>query len=208
LQKRSSPEQKDRAGAGHASPDQSAQVETRSGMDAGLGGPQGRPVRASWLVFGAAAAVILTLISVWFTGQWYDARERNRLLVAIAEQVADQYLDPRPLEIQSDNPEAVLGYFDPYEDALAGLLRPDGDAGTLLGGRVASLQSVPAAELRFANRDGRISSQFAVALSADQIRLMAGSGPEQPAAEIYVRGLRINIWTEQGLLFAEARAVP
>lgn len=168
--------------------------------------PPGRPVRASWLVAGAAVAVILTLISVWFTGQWYQARESNRLLVAIAEEVAAGHLEREPLEIEASEVSTVLDHFDNPDFRLMETPRLGRADEVLVGGRHSSIQGVSAAQLRFRSPDGGRSTWYVGVLPADQTRLLPDPEAGEAPSELFVRGLRIRIWTDQGLTYAEARA--
>lgn len=167
--------------------------------------PAGRPVRASWLVFGAAAAVILTLISFWFTGQWYQARESNRLMVAIAEEVAADHVKMKPLEIQASDVSTVFDYFGDLDFQLLDIPRLGRDGEALVGGRYCSIQGISAAQLRFRNPGGEISNWYQGILPADQVGLLPDPGAGETPAEFFVRGIRVHIWTEHGLVFAETR---
>jgi len=175
-------------------------------QDIASSAPPGRPVKASWLQFGAVAAVVLTLISVWFTGQWYNVRESNRLMVAIAEEVAANHLKLKPLEIQGNELGTVFAYFGDLDFQLVQTPRLGRGDEALLGGRYCSIQGISAAQLRFQGADGRLSTWYEGTLPVDQLRLLPDPAANQPPAEFFVRGIRVHIWTEHGLVFAEARS--
>lgn len=166
-----------------------------------------RPVRAGWLQFGAAAAIVLTLISVWFTGQWYAAREGNRLMVAIADEVAANHLKLKPLEVEGSDLDSVFGYFRDLDFRLVATPRLGGIDRELLGGRYCSIQGIAAAQLRYREPDGDLSTWYEGMLPSAQLSLLPSIERGQTPAEFYVRGIRVDIWTEHGVVFAAARSV-
>lgn len=170
-------------------------------------GPPGRPVRPHWLLFGAAGAILLTLISVWFTGQWYSARESNRLMVAIAGEVAANHQRLEPLEVESRDLGVVFGYFRDLDFRPVATPRLGGADRALLGGRYCSIQGKAAAQLRFREQDGDLSTWYEAVLPTEQLRLLPSIERGQIPAELYLRGIRVNIWTEHGLVFAAARTI-
>lgn len=167
--------------------------------------PAGRPVRASWLGFGAAAAVILTLISVIFTGQWYQARASNRLMVAMAEEMAAIHVEMKPLEIQAGDVSTVFAYFGDLDFQLPDSPRLGRDGEALVGGRYCSIQGVAAAQFRFMRPDGGIGTWYVSVLPADQIRLLPDPEAGQTPSEFFMGGIRVRLWTGHGLVFGEAR---
>ena len=166
--------------------------------------PAGRPVRASWLITGGLCALVLIMISFYYTGQWHDARSGNRLLVAVAGTVADAHLRPRPLDIESPDLEIVLAYFDtgdagPVRKSLAGRDQ------TLIGGRSMSIEGYPAIQLRFQSVDGHAVTRYVAAIPARQQSGLPGPAVAEAPPQTLIRGVAISVWRENGLVFAEAR---
>jgi anti-sigma factor RsiW len=169
--------------------------------------PSGRPVRASWLLAGGLFAAALTLISFFYTAQWYRAGAENRLLVAIAEEVAAHHLELEPLEVEGDSLDAVLAYFTELDFQLVPSPRLGGVGGTLMGGRYCSIQGEAAAELRYRAQDGTLSTWYEGTLAPEQLAALPDVGAGGRPFRHLVRGIDVSIWREGGLLFAGARPV-
>ena len=121
---------------------------------------QGRPVRASWLLAGGLFAAVLTLISFFYTAQWYRAGSDNRLLVAIAAEVAANHLKLEPLQVEGAELAPVLAYFTELDFQPVTGPRPVARGATLLGGRYCTIQGVTAAQLRYRAPDGTLSTWY------------------------------------------------
>ncbi len=167
--------------------------------------PAGRPVRGSWLLAGGLFAAALTLISFFYTAQWYRAGSDNRLLVAIAEEVAANHLKLKPLEVVGTELRPVLAYFTELDFQPVTSPRLGGRGETLLGGRYCTIQGVTAAQLRYRAPDGTLSSWYEGTLPPRQLAAIPDVGAGQRPARHLVRGIDVSIWQEHGLVFAEAR---
>ncbi len=167
--------------------------------------PAGRPVRASWLLAGGLFAAALTLISFFYTAQWYRAGADNRLLVRIAEEVALAHLAREPLEVEGGELAPVLGFFRElgFQPVASARLGAPGE--TLLGGRYGSIQGVAAAQLRYQAPDGTLSTWYEGTLPPRQLAAIPDLKAGQRPSRYLVRGIDVLIWQEHGLVFAEAR---
>ena len=168
--------------------------------------PAGRPVRASWLLAGGVFAAVLTLVSFFYTAQWYRAGSENRLLVSIAEEVATNHLKLKPLEVEGRELGPVLAYFDQLDFQLVQSPRLGGSGEVLLGGRYCSLQGVTAAQLRYRAPDGSLSTWYEGTLPGGQLAALPDLGSGETPARFLVRGVDVSLWREHGLVFAAARA--
>lgn len=166
--------------------------------------PAGRPVRASWLLAGGLFAAALTLVSFLYTAQWYRAGADHRLLVAMAEEVAGHHLEPRRLEVEDQTLDAVLAHFTSPEFRPVASPRLGGPGDTLLGGRAAIIQGVPAVELRYRAPDGSLSSWYEAALPPALLAAWPDLGAGGRPFRHLVRGVDVRLWQEQGLAFAAA----
>jgi hypothetical protein len=167
--------------------------------------PAGRPVRASWLLAGGLFAATLTLISFFYTAQWYRAGAENRLLVAIAEEIADHHLEPSSPEVEAPTLDAVLAYFTGLGFRPVATPRLGGAGETLLGGRYCSIQGVPAAQLRYRTPGGSLVTRYEGTLPPGQLAALPDVGAGGRPFRHLVRGVDVSIWQERGLVFAEAR---
>jgi hypothetical protein len=166
--------------------------------------PVGRPVRASWLVIGAVLALLLIAVSIYYTAQWYEARSGNRLLVAIATAVADAHRRPRPLEIQSADPRAVLARYPGFDaERLAGRLT--GRDEVLLGGWSVPIEGRPFVALRYRAADGRALTRCIGTLPARRNDNLPRRVADTLPPPLLIEGVAVAVWREQDLVFAEAR---
>ena len=167
--------------------------------------PAGRPVRGSWLLAGGLFAAALTLISFFYTAQWYRAGSDNRLLVAIAEEVAANHLKLKPLEVEGTELAPVLAYFTELDFQPVTSPRLGARGATLLGGRYCTIQGVTAAQLRYRAPDGTLSTWYEGTLPARQLAALPDIGAGGRPSRHLVKGIEVSIWQEHGLVFAEAR---
>ncbi len=156
------------------------------------------PVAAAALIVLAAAAIVGT--------QLYESNQERLLLQAIADEVADNHLRLKPLEVRGSDLPSVLSYFTNLDfQPLASPLIAGNSGDRLLGGRYCSIQGFDAAQLRVAAADGTLSSWYEAALPADKLRRIPDRVSGEPPAGFVVRGVDIRIWQENGVVFAEAR---
>jgi hypothetical protein len=168
--------------------------------------PPGRPVRASWLLAGGLFAATLTLISFFYTAQWYRAGAENRLLVAIAEEIAASHLEPRPREVEGPTLDAVLAYFTELDFQPVSSPRLGGPGDTLLGGRYCSIQGVSAVQLQYRSPEGTVSTWYEGTMAAHQLAALPDVDAGARPFRHLVRGVDVSIWQANGLLFAAAGA--
>lgn len=154
-----------------------------------------------------AAAMIVLAIGGLFGTQVYQSHQDRVLLQSIAEEVADNHLKLKPLEVQGSDLPSVLGYFTDLDFQLLASPRITANSGDrLLGGRYCSIQGIDAAQLRVAARDGTLSTWYEATLPADKLRRIPDLDRGERPAEFMVRGVGIHIWQEKGIVFAAAKA--
>ena len=162
-----------------------------------------RPART--MVYALAVSAVLPLASlVGF--QAYDQYRTNALVQAIAVEIADNHLKLKPLEVEAADFDVVRNYFDRLdfrlvaEPAIAGA---PGDR--LLGGRYCTIQGSDAAQLRVATADGGLTTWYEAVLPPGQLKRLPAIDEGDAAAVIEIKGLRVRLWREHGIVFAEAR---
>ena len=148
----------------------------------------------------AAAAVMLAAVALWRVAPITDASNMPQL---IAEEVADNHLHLKPLEVVTNDIDTLRDYFDqldfmPIESQLVA------DAGLqMMGGRYCSIQGITAAQIRV-HQPGSEQPQtvyqtvYDPAVFKQLPRLEDG----EPPIDVYVKGLKVRVWVEKGVLFA------
>ncbi len=150
--------------------------------------------------FAIAAAVIAVLL-VFFLSPLVI--EKGNVQERIALEVAANSIKLKPLEIKTSNIEGIRGYFKKL-DFLPVNSRLVSDAGfELIGGRYCSLQGITAAQLRIKKPDSTVvqtlyQTEYQKDIFENMPLLEKGEAP----VEIYVKGIKVKIWVEKGLLFA------
>lgn len=164
--------------------------------------------KPAWLRAPAvAAAMIVLAIGGLFSTQVYQSHQDQVLLQSIAEEVADNHLKLKPLEVQSSDLRSVLGYFTNLDFQLLASPRITANSGDrLLGGRYCTIQGIDAAQLRVAASDGTLSTWYEATLPADELKRIPDMDAGERPAKFVVRGVDIRIWQENGVVFAEAKA--
>jgi hypothetical protein len=187
------------------SPDQLAKFEIPS--DVSTTHPSPRRKRFGWPAWSiATAAAVILSIGGFLANQMVQEHNARALLEAIAVEVVDNHLKLKPLEVESSNLRDVLSYFDRLEFQLLESSRIAGNAGDqLLGGRYCSIQGIDAAQLRVASADGELSTWYQATLPMEKLEQISDIDDGDKPAEFVVKGLRVSIWREQGIVFAQAR---
>jgi hypothetical protein len=186
-------------------PDQLAKLGTP--IAASSAQPSSRRKRLGWPAWSAATAAAMILsIGIFFANQMVQEHGSRVLLEAIAVEVANNHLKLKPLEIESGSLNEVLSYFDRLEFQLLESSRITGNAGDqLLGGRYCSIQGIDAAQLRVASADGELSTWYEATLPAEKLVQIPDIDDDDIPAEYVIKGLRVRIWQEQGVVFAQAK---
>ena len=146
---------------------------------------------------GAVAAFLLAFLLAPMIIEQGDVRER------IAMEVASNHIKLKPLEIETSNIEGIRDYFKKL-DFLPVNSRLVSEAGLeLIGGRYCSLQGITAAQLRVKKPGSDVvqtlyQTEYRKDIFDNMPQLEEGEEP----VDIYVKGIKIKIWVEKGLLFA------
>ncbi len=146
-----------------------------------------------------ASAVVAFLLAFLLTPtviENSDVRER------IALEVAANHFKLKPMEIETSNIEDIRNYFTKL-DFLPVNSRLVSDAGLeLIGGRYCTLQGITAAQLRVKKPGSNIvqtlyQTEYRKDIFENMPLLKEGETP----VDIYVKGMKVKIWVEKGLLF-------
>ncbi len=142
------------------------------------------------------ASFVLMLLALPLLNNQVDVQQR------IALEVASHHIKLKPLDIKTNTIEGIRGYFKSL-DFLPVDSRLVSDAGLeLIGGRYCSLQGVSAAQLRV-RKPGSDTVQmlYQAEYRKDIFDNMPQLEEGETPVEVFVKGLKVKIWVEKGLLF-------
>ena len=156
--------------------------------------------RLSVIPLAAAAAVVVFLLAYLLTPlliEQGDVRER------IALEVAGNHIKLKPLEVETGSIEGVRDYFEKLDFMPVSSVVVSRSGLELIGGRYCSLQGVTAAQLRVQQPGSDdvqtlYQTEYIRDVFSDMPVIEEGGEP----VELYVKGIKVKIWVEKGLLFA------
>lgn len=157
-------------------------------------------VKALFGIGALAASLVLVVAMLLLT---YLPEKQSARVVAIATEVAEEHLKQNPLEVSSHDFTVVQNYFQKLDflPSAPGYL---GDTQHVLGGRYCSIQTVPAAQIRY--KSGQKTTLYQVAYDVQQFGEMPDVGKgEQPITQT-VKGVSVKIWVEQGIMMVSAES--
>lgn len=159
-----------------------------------------RSKQVTWLAY--AAGIFVALCLGVLSHSLIQSNQRHNLLLSIATEVAHNHIKSKPLDISSDNWDAVDAFFnqldfDPINPAHSAIAQNQ----VLLGGRYCSIQGVTALQLRFKN-NADSSTLYQGTLPTTQLELIPDIDAQQPKAQFNIKGLNISIWQSNNLVFA------
>lgn len=156
--------------------------------------------RRSWVPLAAAGMFLFAVVTAFMALQF----TKDQLLTMpqqIAEEVVNNHLNLKPLEVKTGSINAVRGYFTkldfmPVESSLQAL-----NDLQLIGGRYCSLQGITAAQLRMRQGESLqtlYETEYLPDVFGDIPSLEKGEAP----LVVYAKGIKVKVWVEKGLLFA------
>jgi anti-sigma factor RsiW len=160
-------------------------------------------VRTSWLrrrwLRVAVFALPLVLTSAWSLDRW----QQHALHQAVADEIAYNHLAAQPLDILSDDPQALDLAFANIGLSLVRGPSAQPEQGRLIGARHCSIQSVPAAQLRYAMPTGPHATVYQAVYDAGRHGRLPRGGGE--VLNLQARGIDITLWQDRGVIMAIAR---
>lgn len=167
------------------------------------GGPDDARVPGRWRWLAVAASLAVAALAVLWLGP--PGGLENRVPV-LADEIAMNHIAAKSLDLEARTvaelrePFATLGF-------VLQPLPPERDFGQLEGGRFCSVQTVPAALLRYQLEPG--TPGHGTVYQAPYLPALHGKLPDVDRGERPVlamsRGVAVELWTSRGLLFAIAR---
>ena len=169
-------------------------------MDVGVPGPPGRR-RHLWPLIGwsATAALAALLVAAVMLGPLDSVPMTER----IAMEVAHNQIKLKPLDVRTDNMDGIRRFFTDLEFMPVQSRLLANRNLQLLGGRYCSIQSVPAAQLHISAPDKqRPQTLYQTEYRKDVFGPLPVLENGDVPVEVNVKGVRVRIWVEKGLLFA------
>ena len=156
--------------------------------------------RRPWVPLAAAGMFLFALVTAFMALQL----TKDQLLTMpqqIAEEVVNNHLNLKPLEVKTGSINAVRGYFTkldfmPVESSLQALNNLQ-----LIGGRYCSLQGITAAQLRMKQGEN-LQTLYETEYLPDVFGDIPSLENDEAPLVVYAKGIKVKVWVEKGLLFA------
>lgn len=153
------------------------------------------------MVVAASVMIVSVVLSVYISSTRYASL--SSIEQRIAEEVAANHLKLKPLEITTNTMQGITTYFQqldflPISPRLVNLSEQN-----LLGGRYCSLQGVTALQLRVRNSDSdKVQSLYQTEFDKQVFKDFPELGQGNNPITLYVKGMKVDMWVEKGILFA------
>ena len=150
--------------------------------------------------FAVAGAVAAFLLAFFLSPLIMD---QNNVRERIAMEVVTNHIKLKPLEIETSSIDDIRGYFKKLDFMPVNSRLVDQFGLEIIGGRYCSLQGITAAQLRVRKPGTNTvqtlyQTEYRKNVFKDIPVLEDGDAP----VDIYVKGVKVRIWVEKGLLFA------
>jgi len=173
-----------------------------------LGDPDTQPQRDRRRFVIQALAACALLLGV--AGLWQNLAPSNPDLVQeIAYEVVHNHLKLKPLDTAAQSIAEARDFFTQLDFSPVNstvlerrFALPER---SLLGGRYCSIQGVTAAQLRYQQGGDGLSTLYQVAYAEEIFGPVPSIDQGQAPGEILVKGLRVSLWVEKGLLMVLVR---
>ncbi|MCK5830511.1 MAG: hypothetical protein KAH20_09435 [Methylococcales bacterium] len=153
------------------------------------------------IVSVAPFLMVSVVLSVYFSNSVFFSTQT--LGQRIAEEVANNHLKLKPLEVNSNTLEGIIPYFDqldfsPLSPSFFTLSKQN-----LLGARYCSIQGVTALQLRMMDyKTDKIQTLYETEYDKKVFMGFPKTAEEGKPLTIYVKGMKVDMWVEKGILFA------
>jgi len=151
-----------------------------------------------WHKVTAVASVLMLsfILSLYFTDNYYVSAQL--IEQRIAEEVAENHLKLKPLEVNGNTLEGISQYFEqlaflPLNPTLFTLSKQN-----LLGGRYCSIQGITALQLRMKSSNNKVQTLYQTQYDKQVFK----GFPMGEKVTVYVKGMRVDMWVEKDILFA------
>lgn len=164
-----------------------------------------RPSR-QYALLSSVAALLLVVVIGWQPNQFFT--NNSDLSLAIANEVAKNHIKLKPLEVSTDSLPKIRDYFTELEFSPVKSRWYQRRATKLLGARYCSIAGITAAQIRYQDKNGQLQTLYEVSYDSDIHGDIPNIDKGETPIEIIVKGVKTEIWVEQGLLMATAQEQP
>lgn len=151
-----------------------------------------------WMTVLASAALVALLVVPWMRSTWQSQGAMDELASRVAEEIAMNHSKGLDVEYATGDLAELRRHMHKLDFALVESRRLQERGLTLVGGRYCSIQGRLAAQLSLQTATGDPVTLYQTALVDDLAVL-----PEHPEG---TRGVRIELWNEEGVFFGLARS--
>lgn len=149
-----------------------------------------------------AAVLVLAIVAGVF---WSLGNNKVDVAELIAEEVAYNHLKMKPMEVSSESLNDMRNYFSKLDFSLSRSEYVVDNGLTLIGGRYCSIQGDAAAQLRMLNKEtGDIQIVYQAPYNKELFQGLPKLYEGQDPTRHYVNGIAVDVWVEQGVLFARS----
>lgn len=158
-----------------------------------------------YALLGSVAVMLFAIFIGWQPNQFIGSTDMPQ---AIANEVAKNHIKLKPLEVTTNSLPKIRDYFTELEFSPVKSMWYQRRSTQLLGARYCSIAGISAAQIRYQDSNGQLETLYEVsydsAIHGDIPHIDKGEAP----LEIIVKGVKTEIWVEQGLLMATAQEQP
>jgi len=163
--------------------------------------PQPSLPQPSFIGFGVAATILILII-----GSVTLFQPSDNMPQLIANEVAGNHIKLKPLEISSSNMKDIRRYFTQLDFKPVKPVALTSFEQSLTGGRYCSIQGITAAQLRMQNpKTGNLQSLYQTVYNKKKFKELPDINKGQKALTVFTKGIAVDIWVENDLLFALTR---
>jgi len=149
--------------------------------------------------FWLSSAFIAIVISISLFSYFSTKPGSSETIQRIANEVAQNHLKMKPMEVQTSNMSEVQNYFTKL-DFLPLPSQQLSKPIQLAGGRYCSIQSSTAAQLRYKNKKGSYVTLFETPYDPKLFNQIPNLDKGEEPVTTYARGIKVTLWVERGLL--------
>ncbi|BAJ04199.1 hypothetical protein [Shewanella violacea] len=125
----------------------------------------------------------------------------------IADEVAMNHIKMKPLELKSAQLAPLRDYFTQLDFSVVDSDLFAKQENSMLGGRYCSIQGVTAAQIRYQTDKGKKVTLYEVGYNPKLYGEIPKIEKGEVPLSITVKGVKVSLWVEKGLLMAEARSL-
>lgn len=161
--------------------------------------PAPRSVRAMAPIAAVLAVIVVAAGLLWNA----NFKQQSQVSLLIAEEVVQNHLKMKPLEVTSHSLHDMRAYFNQLDFSLRDSKLIATSDLQLLGGRYCTIQGFTAAQLRLQhNETGDLETLYQAPYDAELFKELPNLQEGQTPVRHYINGIGVDVWVDKGILFA------